>query len=284
MIDSHAHYSNKKFDNNPYRYLTYSDGRFVVAQGNRNTIFADMKSRGFTGFVEPAIELESNYKMLELCAQNEGFMHVAVGIHPTRTFKLKWARRKELVALVKRQGVVAVGETGLDYHYPRLKQHRLRQTIWFLYQLKLAEEFKLPVILHIRSAAKQAIKILKRRYTRLCGGVVHCFSGDAATAKQYLDMGFHIGIGGMIFYTGEQGDAFRAAIKTIPLDRILLETDAPFVPPVAVDADGNKITDRVRNSSTIIFAVAEKIAGIKGVSVDAVIAAATENTKRLFNI
>ena len=283
MIDSHAHYSHKRFEQ-AFRYLRYTDGEYEITEGGREEIFENMKQSGINAFVEPAIDIDSNYILLDLYEQNKGFMYPAVGVHPTRTFLTKWKRRKELEKLVLREGVIAVGETGLDYHYARKDQHRLIQKMWFSYQLSLADKAGLPLILHIREADKDALKILKRNRKKIRDAVVHCYCKGADIAKEYLDLGFYFGIGGALLCGDESAAALNEAVKEIPIDRILLETDAPYVLPDCTDAEGNKPSRKVRNTSTVIIAAAEKIARIKGVTAAEVEAAAEENTRRLFHI
>ena len=283
MIDSHAHYSFYKFDNT-FRYLKYENGVYVIEEGVRNALLADLRSSGIEAFVEPAIGIDSNRILLEMYKNNKGFMYPAVGVHPTRTYAAKWSRRKELIDLSREEGVVAIGETGLDYHYPRKSQHRILQKMWFIYQLKLAHKTALPLILHIRKASKDAIRILKRYRNKLHGGVVHCFCDDLKTAESYLDLGLYIGIGGAVLQPEEKCSGLKDAVKHIPLERILIETDAPYVLPDCVDSDGNKPTKSIRNSSTVIFAVAEEIARIKEIDVETVRETADENARKLFGI
>ena len=283
MIDSHAHYTHKKFKEG-YRFLTYENDRYTVVNGRRDEIFKRMRNCGITAFIEPAIEMESNERIMDEYEKYKGFMYPAVGLHPLRAFKTKYKMRKELEMWAKKDGVVAIGEAGLDYHNNRKTQHRFKQKLWFRYQMKLAEKLRLPLILHIRAADKYAIRMLKRRAKKLYGGVVHCFSGDAETAKTYIGMGFHIGVGGMLFKDGKFLPAFKEAIKIIPLDRILLETDAPYVLPDVRDENGKLYDEKIRNTSMIIIAVAQEIARIKGMTADDVLTATEQNAKTLFKI
>lgn len=283
MIDSHAHYSHAKFDGN-YRYLTVREGEIEIAEGNRDAIFEGMKRAGFTAYVEPAIGIESNRRVLDLCHTLGDFAHPAVGVHPTRTHLAKWADRHSLDDYARERGVVAIGETGLDYHYARLRQHRHTQKKWFRYQLDLSSRCGLPLILHVRQADRAAVKILRRHRDALVGGVVHCYYGDWSTAEQYLDLGLYIGIGGGLLQTSQRAEALRKAVERIPLNRILLETDAPYVLPDRTDVCAEPIPKKVRNTSLLIPLVAREIAHIKGFSIEDVIATTTENAKRLFGL
>jgi len=283
MIDSHAHYTHRRFRDR-FRYLDYGEAGFGVIEGTLDDVFARIEAAGITDFIEPAIDLASNEEMLELAGKCHGKMHVAVGLHPTRTFLTKWSDRVQLEELSRRNGVVAIGEAGLDYHYRRSAQHRLCQRRWFRYQIDLACERKLPLVLHIRRADKAALRILKRNRKKIVGGVVHCFNGDSAIAEQYLSLGLYFGIGGALLERSERAKTLREAIRVIPLDRILLETDAPFVLPYCTDASGEQISGKIRNASTVILAVAEEIARIKDVEVETVREITTTNARTLFRI
>ena len=181
-------------------------------------------------------------------------------------------------------GVIAIGEIGLDYHYKREEQHRLKQHIWFIYQLNLAWKLKLPVILHVRDAHEDALRILRWHPARKLGGVIHCFYGSKEIAEQYLKLGYHFGIGGSVLQLEERANNLWEAIPSIPLDRILLETDAPFILPYCKDVIQPKLLRRARNTSLILPAVIKKIAELKGISADEVEQATTENTIRLFSL
>ena len=207
-----------------------------------------------------------------------------MGVHPTRTHLAYWADRHLLEDYAREDGVVAIGETGLDYHHPRLRQHRHLQKKWFRYQLDLASRYGLPLILHLRDADRDAVKILRRFRSRIVGGVAHCFYGDYATAKQYLDLGLHIGIGGGLLQSSPRAETLREAVKSIPLERILLETDAPYVLPDRTDSHGNPLPKKARNTSLLIPLVASELARLKSLDVQAVLSTTTENAKRLFGI
>ena len=180
--------------------------------------------------------------------------------------------------------MIAIGEIGLDYHYKREEQHRLTQYLWFLYQLNLAWKRKKPVILHVRDAHEDALRILRMHPARKLGGVIHCFYGSKEIAEQYLKLGYHIGIGGSVLQLEERAQDLWGAIPHIPLERILLETDAPFILPYCKDVIQPKLLRRARNTSLILPAVIRKIAELKGISADEVEQATTENTIRLFHL
>ena len=283
IIDSHAHYNNSAYKK-PFRYLSYDKDGYSLKEGDLPQLMQDMEHSNIRYFVEPGVSLQSCEEVLELAAQYPGRIFPAMGIHPTRSIYEKWSDRKKLDAFAKIPGVVAIGEIGLDYHYKREEQHRLKQHIWFLYQLNLAWKMKLPVILHVRDAHEDALRILKWHPARKQGGVIHCFYGSKEIAEQYLKLGYHIGIGGSVLQLEERAKDLWEAIPCIPLDRILVETDAPFILPYCKDVIQPKLLRRARNTSLILPAVINKIAELKGIPADEVEQAVTENTVRLFSL
>ena len=283
IIDSHAHYNNNAYKK-PFRYLTYDKDGFFLKEGELPHLMQEMEDANVRYLIEPGVSLQSCEEVLELAAQYPGRILPTMGIHPTRSIYEKWIDRKKLDAFAKMPGVVAIGECGLDYHYKREEQHRLKQHIWFLYQLNLAWKIKLPVILHVRDAHEDALRILKWHPARKLGGVIHCFYGSKEIAEQYLKLGYHIGIGGSVLQLEERAKDLWEAIPHIPLDRILLETDAPFILPYCKDVIQPKLLRRARNTSLILPAVINKIAELKGISADAVEQSAAENTIRLFRL
>ena len=283
IIDSHAHYNHGVFHKTA-RYLTREGNRFALAEGDREAIFQQLAEVGIRCSIEPGLNIDSCREVLALCRQYPGRLFPAIGVHPTRSILEDWSCRKELAALAAEPGVVALGETGLDYHYKREEQHRRKQFAWFLYQLDLARRVKKPLILHIRDAHRDALAILRWHPARKLGGVVHCFNGDRDTAMCYVNLGYHIGIGGALLHPEERAGQLWEAVKAIPLDRILLETDAPFILPYCKDVIPGKQLRRTRNTSLILPAVAEKIAELKGITPEEVAAATTENAIRLFRL
>ena len=183
IIDSHAHYNNSAYKK-PFRYLSYDKDGYSLKEGDLPQLMQDMEHSNIRYFVEPGVSLQSCKEVLELAAQYPGRIFPAMGIHPTRSIYEKWSDRKKLDVFAKMPGVVAIGECGLDYHYKREEQHRMKQHVWFIYQLNLAWKLKLPVILHIRDAHEDALRILKCHPARKLGGVIHCFYGSKEIAEQ----------------------------------------------------------------------------------------------------
>ena len=283
IIDSHAHYNNSAYKK-PFRYLTYGEKGYALKEGNQEQLFQELLEANIPYSIEPGVSLQSCEEVLQLCSENPGRIFPAIGIHPTRSIYEKWSDRHKLAEYANTPGVIAIGEIGLDYHYKREEQHRLKQHIWFIYQLNLAWKLKLPVILHVRDAHEDALRILKWHPARNLGGVIHCFYGSKEIAEQYLKLGYHIGIGGSVLQLEERARDLWEAIPHIPLDRILVETDAPFILPYSKDVIQPKLLRRARNTSLILPAVIKKIAELKGVSPDEVEQATTTNIIQLFNL
>ena len=283
IIDSHAHYNNNAYKK-PFRYLIFGKDGYALKEGDREQLFRELLEANIPYSIEPGVSLESCKEVLELTAQYPGRIFPAIGIHPTRSIFEKWSDRHKLDAYANSLGVIAIGEIGLDYHYKREEQHRLKQHIWFLYQLNLAWKLKLPVILHVRDAHADALRILRWHPAKKLGGVIHCFYGPKEIAEQYLKLGYHIGIGGSVLQLEERSKDLWEAIPHIPLDRILVETDAPFILPYCKDVIQPKLLRRARNTSLILPVVINKIAELKGIPAEEVEQTTTENVIRLFNL
>jgi TatD DNase family protein len=283
IIDSHAHYNNNCYKK-PFRYLTRTEDQFALAEGDRYQLFNELLDANIRYSIEPSVSLQSCEEVLKLSTEYPDRIFPAMGIHPTRSIFEKWSDRKKLDTFAKVTGVIAIGECGLDYHYKREEQHRLKQHIWFLYQLNLAWKLKLPVILHVRDAHENALRILRWHPARKLGGVIHCFYGSWEIAEKYLQLGYYIGIGGSVLQLEERARDLREAIPHIPLDRILVETDAPFILPYCKDVIQPKLLRRTRNTSLILPAVIEKIAELKNLAPEAVQKCTTENTVHLFDL
>ena len=284
MIDSHIHLSYKAYEQT-FPYIVLDEEGFVIDNGDRKSLIDRLKDAGITCCIEAAIDVESNRLLLDLAAEYPEFIYPAVGNHPTRCVRSHLRDFRRVKEYAANEKVVAIGETGLDYHYERKDQHRLRQKMWFRRQIKLADELRLPLILHIRMADTDAIRILRKNKAKLHGGVCHCFAGDASAARIYTEeLGLCLGIGGSILMRPEISLPLREAIKEIPMEYLLLETDAPFVKPAKPEYISNKKWTKARNTSLILPAVAEKIASLKGISVEEVMRITEENTRRVFRL
>lgn len=282
-MESHAHYSHARFEQS-FRYLSFRDGNFSVGEGTRESLLQSLKECGVAAVVEPAIGLDSNEAVYRLSLAYPDFVFPAYGCHPTRVSLARWRDRKRIGEYAARtHGCVAIGETGLDYHHKRKDQHRWNQKRWFRYQIKLAFRLDKPLILHIRQAGKDALRILRRYRKYLRGGVVHCFCDDMDTARAYAEFGLYIGIGGMLM-TEEHGETLSRVVREMPLECLLVETDAPYVLPDTDLFASDKQKGKVRNSSMTLFAVLERMAELKGMSVEETEERLFANAQKLFSI
>lgn len=280
IVDSHAHYAHASFCDT-FRYLSWEDN-WTLHQGTLEDILSRMEERGITMSVEPGIALDFNERILALSRRYPGRIFPAVGCHPTRCIYEKWSDRKRLDAFCRDKSVVALGETGLDYHHPREEQQRFKQYLWFLYQLRLARKHRLPLILHIRDADREAIRVLKLFRPRY-GGVVHCCGEGWDFIKEYLKLGLHIGIGGVLLNPA-RNEQLKEAVKRIPLERILVETDSPYVLPYCKDVLPPKLVRRTRNSSLILPRVIGEIAALQGREPGEVERVTAENAIRFYGL
>ncbi len=250
IFDSHAHYDDRRFAD------------------DRDELLSRMHQGPVAALINVGCDLPSSQKSITLAKQYP-FVYAAVGIHPEESVNADGDYIDRLTALAKEQKVVAIGEIGLDYHYEDTVKPVQKRV--FEHQLRLAERLGLPVIIHSRDAAKDTIDVLKSANNR---GVLHCYSGSAETAKIYLELGYYIGFTGVVTFPNAK-KAVEAA-KAVPLDRILLETDCPYMAPVPRRGE--------RCTSDLIAHTAAKIAEIKGIPVQEMIDIARENTCRLFRI
>lgn len=282
VIDTHAHYTYGKFKDE-FIYLGLENGEYVLLHGMLENVFSAMDKMGIAASIEPGIDLASNERILELSRRYPSRVFPAIGVHPTRCIKESWKSRKKLAEYVQHPNVVAIGEMGLDYHYSR-KQHRFKQLCWFVYQLRLARKKDLPVILHVRDAHKHAAMVLSI-FSRGLKGVVHCFKGNSKEAMKYVSKGLYLGIGGSILQSGDKAEETREAVRHIPIERILVETDSPFVPPDCGDSiSKKKVYKKVCNSSLILPKVIKKIAELKNMDYIEVERITAKNAIELFNL
>ena len=282
FIDSHIHLSHPSYST-PFLY--YSPTTHSLSTTTRSNLIEEFRSAKISAVIEPAIELESNERLLDLSREYPDFVFPAVGVHPTRTPQTPWSARKQVEEWSKDKNVIAIGELGLDYHHARREQYRLKQKLWFIWQILLADKRNLPVILHIRLADRDAIRILRFFKNKLHGGVCHCFTGDAETARIYTqEFGFLLGIGGYLLQGTETSRALEEAVKETPLEFLVLETDGPYVKPKAQEGISGKQWKKSRNTSLMIPEVAKCIAEIKGIDVEEVEQITTKNVKNHFKI
>lgn len=251
IFESHAHYDDEVFDE------------------DREELLTSLREHGIDKVINIGASLDSCERTLQLMKQYP-FIYGAMGVHPSETEELNeenftWLREK-----CGADKVVAVGEIGLDYHWPEPEVHV--QKLWFEKQMELAREVKLPVIIHSRDAAKDTLDMMQALRAGEIGGVIHCYSYTKEMAREYLQMDYYFGIGGVI--TFKNAKKLKEAVEYIPMDKILLETDSPYLAP---EPNRGK-----RNSSLNLPYVAQEIAEIKGISYEDVVRITEENAERLF--
>ena len=252
IFETHAHYDDEQFD------------------PDRDELLHSMAAGGIGTIVNVSASFDSCRKAVDL-VQNYSFMYAAVGVHPDEVGELDEQKLDEMRKLCADPKVVAVGEIGLDYYWD--KESRELQRHWFVRQLELARELELPVLIHSREAAADTMEVMKQ-YAEGLKGVIHCYSYSAEMAKEYVKMGFYIGVGGVV--TFKNGRKLKETVETIPLTSIVLETDCPYMAPVPYRGK--------RNSSLYLPYVAEEIASLKQVSYEEVVDQTEKNAKDLFRL
>ena len=250
IFDSHAHYDDKAFDE------------------DRTELLTSLPQKGISAVVNCASDLESSRTSLSL-TEKYGFIYAACGVHPHEAQEAPDDFIEVLKELLEKEKCVAVGEIGLDYHYDF--SPRDIQLDVFEKQLILANEFDMPVVIHDREAHEDTLNLLKKHKPR---GVVHCFSGSAEMAKEILKLGMYIGLGGAVTFKNAKKPCEVAAV--VPDDRLLVETDCPYMTPVPHRGE--------RNSSDYIPFTAEKLAEIRNTDAQSIIDITRRNACELFGV
>ncbi|MBD5547678.1 MAG: TatD family hydrolase [Lachnospiraceae bacterium] len=251
IFDTHTHYDDEAFDR------------------DRDELLRGMSEDGVEFIVNVGASIDSTRKTLEL-ARKYSFIYAAIGVHPSETGGMT---REDLSWLKERAAepkVVAIGEIGLDYYWS--DPDKAIQKKWFEEQLQLAGETGLPIIVHSRDAAQDTLEILKGWQSKKTRGVIHCFSYTREMAREYLNMDYYFGIGGVL--TFKNAKKLIEAVEYIPMNRILLETDCPYLAPEPYRGK--------RNQSTYIDFVAERLAEIKKISKEEVFTITMENAKEFY--
>lgn len=244
---------------------------------DRSRVVADAQAAGVRQIMVTGTSVTASAKALEVSAALPGTLFSTAGIHPHHASELDEYSIGALRKLLESPAVVAVGECGLDFH--RNFSPRDAQLSAFEAQLELAAEQKRPVFLHERDAHADSLRLLRRHRQYLVGGVAHCFTGDREQLEAYLDLDLHIGITGWLC-DERRGGPLRAALPHLPLERLLLETDAPYLLPRDLEP---RPKDR-RNEPKFLPHVASTVAAIKHLPLDVLAAAATANSRRLFGL
>lgn len=252
IFETHAHYDDDAFD------------------GDREPLLQEMLSQDIEYIINVGASRAGCEASLKLAGRYPA-VYAAVGIHPEEIETLQIKDMDWLAKAVRQNPkVVAIGEIGLDYHYPEPGKELQKE--WFRQQLRVAALVKKPVIIHSRDACADTLDCMRREHAERTGGVIHCYSYTKEAAKEFLAMGFYIGIGGVV--TFKNARKLVETVEMIPAERMLLETDCPYMAP---EPNRGK-----RNDSRNLSFVAEKIAQIKQMTVQEVIDQTNENARRLF--
>lgn len=253
IFETHAHYDDDKFTE------------------DRDELILAVHESGVHPIINVGASIHSTQTTLGL-ARHYPFIYAAVGVHPSDVADLNedtFAWLKEQTTYAK---TVAVGEIGLDYYWDKEADVQEKQRYWFGRQLQLAREANLPVIIHSRDAAADTLQVMKDNHAETIPGVIHCYSYSPELAQEFVRMGYYIGVGGVV--TFKNAKKLVETVQTIPMERILLETDSPYMAP-----EPHRGT---RNDSRNIPYVIAKIAELKGITPQAVERITEENAYRLF--
>lgn len=253
LIDSHAHLDDERFDK------------------DRDILIKSLKENGIDLIINVGADVSSSIKSVSLSQEYEN-IYAAVGVHPHSAKDMDESTIDILKSFAGREKVVAIGEIGLDYYYDNSPRDIQRQR--FIEQLELAKEVDLPVIIHSRDAAGETFDILKSAQDGSLEGVLHCYSGSVEMALEYIKLGFYISLAGPVSFKNAKMP--KEVAKAVPLDRLLIETDSPYLTPEPYRGK--------RNEPIYVRYVAGTIAELREMSFEELATRTSENTKRLFRI
>lgn len=253
FIDSHAHLDDERFNE------------------DREEVINALNANGIEAVLDPGSDLDSSKSTVAL-ADKYSFIYAAVGCHPHDTKFMNDDAINTFRKLAKNKNVIGIGEIGLDYFYDN--SDRETQKIWFREQIRLARELDLPYIVHDRDAHEDVFRIMKEEHYDGTRGILHCYSSSIEMAKEFVKLGFYISLGGPV--TFKKAKTPKLVAKEIPLDKLLIETDSPYLTPEPFRGK--------RNEPKYVRYVAEEIARIKEVPVEVIAENTRENFKKLFKL
>ena len=253
IFDTHAHYDDEAFDE------------------DRDRVLMGLKEAGVGTVLNVGASMASSESTLALTEQYP-FVYGSAGVHPSETAELEEEKFQRLCEILKNPKILAVGEIGLDYYWEE-PEHEIQKK-WFLRQLELARQMQLPVIIHSRDAAKDTLDMMKEARAGEIGGVIHCFSYGTGIAREYLNMGFFLGIGGVL--TFKNAKKLKEVAAYAPIEQIVLETDCPYMAPTPHRG--------TRNTSANLPYVVNALAEIKGILPEQVIEITEQNARRLYRM
>lgn len=253
IFETHAHYDDERFDE------------------DRDILIEKLFQKNICNIINVGASIESTKTTIALAKKYEN-MYAAAGVHPSDIAGLNEETLAWLKEQTKDPKVIAVGEIGLDYYWDKEEEVQKAQRYWFAQQMGLARESQLPVIIHSRDAAEDMMRVMKEVHAEEIPGVIHCYSYSPEMAKEFIKMGYYIGVGGVV--TFKNAKKLKETVMQIPLERILLETDSPYMAPEPHRGS--------RNDSGNLVYVAEKIAELKGITAKEVENATLANARKLF--
>ena len=253
IFETHAHYEDVKFDS------------------DREELLASLPKQNIEYVINVGSNLETTNKSIELAKQYD-YIYAAIGVHPSDVEELDESSYDVLEKAAKFEKTVAIGEIGLDYYWDKEPAVQAKQREWFKRQMLLAKQHNLPVIIHSRDAAEDTMRVMKEVKAEEIPGVIHCYSYSVEMAKEFVKMGYYIGIGGVV--TFKNAKKLKEVAAEIPLERILLETDCPYMAPEPHRGE--------RNSSLYLPYVVEKLAEIRNISKEEIISTTNQNARKLF--
>lgn len=253
IFETHAHYEDVKFDS------------------DREELLASLPKQNIEYVINVGSNLETTNKSIELAKQYD-YIYAAIGVHPSDVEELDESSYDVLEKAAKFEKTVAIGEIGLDYYWDKEPAVQAKQREWFKRQMLLAKQHNLPVIIHSRDAAEDTMRVMKEIKAEEIPGVIHCYSYSVEMAKEFIKMGYYIGIGGVV--TFKNAKKLKEVAAEIPLERILLETDCPYMAPEPHRGE--------RNSSLYLPYVVEKLAEIRNISKEEIISTTNQNARKLF--
>lgn len=253
IFETHAHYDDDQFDN------------------DRDQLLNSLPEAGIGVVINSGASVESTRDTIRL-AKDYPHVYAAVGVHPSEIDELDEAFFQWMKEQTAWEKTVAIGEIGLDYYWDKEPEVQERQRYWFGRQIELARETGLPMIIHSRDAAADTMAVMKEHHAENLAGVIHCYSYSKEMAMEFIQMGYYIGVGGVV--TFKNAKKLKEVVEAVPLEKILLETDCPYMAPEPYRGK--------RNSSLYLPYVVEKIAELKGVTVEEVERVTEANARRLF--
>ncbi len=253
IFETHAHYDDDAF---------HEDRDFLLQQ---------MHKEGIDYIVNIGCSMDNSREIVKMI-QKYDFLYGTVGVHPSDIDELTDTDMVELEEMSTKDKILAIGEIGLDYHYDNID--KALQKKWFVAQLEIAKRRNLPVVIHSRDAAKDTLDIMKSHHNGATSGIIHCFSYGVEMVREYLDMGYYIGVGGVV--TFKNAKKLKEVVEYTPLNRIVLETDAPYLAPTPYRGK--------RNCSLYLTYVAEEIAALKNVTPEEVCCVTYKNAQDVYRM